>query len=164
MNKRLIQITTPKHSMIYNSIYVLLLPVDDSTLCHFELLEHAPRAGLQPWGDEGVGAPHGVAPQRPPAAQKKKHLSPTVWCRNLPRLQQLGGVAQAGLVQAAPGWTLYKFQHYSILTINFLSCCLLYLLIFSKLVFCSAVWIKIWSVGSCFFVNLCSVLCFFFSR
>ena len=141
--------------MIYNSIYVLLLPVDDSTLCHFELLEHAPRAGLQPWGDEGVGAPHGVAPLRPPAAQKTKHLSPTVWCRNLPRLQQLGGVAQAGLVQAAPGWTLLmnfstiQFWRY------FLSC--LYL-IFSKLVFCSA-GIKIWSVGSCFFVNL---LCFFF--
>ena len=39
----------------------------------------------------------------------------------------------------------------------FLSC--LYL-IFSKLVFCSA-GIKIWSVGSCFFVNLCSVYVFF---
>ena len=39
----------------------------------------------------------------------------------------------------------------------FLSC--LYL-IFSKLVFCSA-GIKIWSVGSCFFVNLCTVYVFF---
>ena len=54
----------------------LFLPVDDSILCHFELLGHAHQVGLQQMGGEGVGVPH--APQQPPVAQKKQRLSPTV--------------------------------------------------------------------------------------